>query len=267
MVNTAYLRVYQPAEAFVQEDVERWVNAPHPEGAPSERLVSRRWLVSAALPEAGVWKTEGAFVRRVEGRIFLCPWRTRLRMLTSLLAFRQSIPEEVAEAFVPEVETRRATQELKALRRSDRGLQSHIVHSNWHVPLRWFVAFDDCERVLLEDKDGLRIRYETTLNLANARLRHASGVLAATGLEEGIGEAVGQLLEWLQTFGDEGLLELDYASVAGSFPADDLVDDRSAADVWACLDALEQHDLARAGRIFVGLVDRWNDARVREAVN
>jgi hypothetical protein len=203
-----------------------------------------------------------------DDKVLICPRRTRLRMLAGLIAFRNSLPDEVADAFVPEEEARRAARELANLGDEQPRLRSHILHANWHVPLRWFTAFDDSERVLTEDHEGLRVRYETTIVAAKLRLHRAVRILEEAGLaEEGVIDAVRELAEWLQEFDDDGMLELDYGSVASMFEPDDLVEDRCAKLVWQCLEALDTGDIARASKIFELLSERWGAARAREVVN
>ncbi|MFN2388610.1 MAG: hypothetical protein ABR575_03235 [Actinomycetota bacterium] len=266
-MTSSYLRVYQPLSAFTEEEQTRWRHGHH--GAEHlDRGVARRWLVSAALPPApAIAVDEGAFVRTIDSVTYVCPWRTRLRMLSGLVAFRRSLPQEVADAFVPEATARSAVRELAMLGAQRPELRSHILHSNWHVPLRWFSAFADSDRVLVEDKEGLRIRYETRLGDARARLQHAYEILDGSGVELGVIDAVEELMEWIDGFDDDGLLELDYGSVATIFPDEDLVEDRSAALVWSCLEALERGDLAQVGRVFGTLVDRWNEVRTHEVLN
>jgi hypothetical protein len=266
MVRTAYLRVYQPLGAFSVWERERWGVDPG-ESEDDDTKIAHKWLIGASLPALIGTSAEGAFVRDIEGTTFICPWRTRLRMLAGLIAFRESIPDEVAEAFVPEGEAIRAAHELAQLTEDHPEVRSHIVHANWHVPLRWFAAFDDAERILTEDKDGLRIRYETKLSTAKARLDRAIGVLESSLIDENVVVALRELIEWLDGFTEEGLIELDYGSVAGMFPDDTLLDDHSAAEVGACIDSLETGDVVRAGRLFSGLTDRWTEARALEVVN
>ena len=100
MVRTAYLRVYQPVGAFSIWERERW-GVDSNESEDDDTKVSHRWLIGAALPDLLGTSAEGAFTREIDGATLICPWRTRLRMLAGLIAFRESIPDEVAEAFVP----------------------------------------------------------------------------------------------------------------------------------------------------------------------
>lgn len=268
MVRTAYLRVYEAIAAFSPTEQERWTSLRERDDA-AEGPASRRWLLAASLPanELPLNPAEGAFVREIEGELFVCPWRTRLRMLAGLLAFRDSVPEEVVEAFVPVAAARRAAHELVELGERHPDVRSHMLHANWHVPLRWFAAFDPSDRILTEDRSGLRIRYETPMREARARLARALDILGTSWIDEEVNKAVRQLAAWLDQFSTEAWLELDYASVAGLFDPDDLVEDRSAAQVWACLEALEAGDVLRAGRVFGSVTERWSEVRARELAN
>lgn len=268
VIKTAYLRVYQPVDAFDARERGHWLAAVA-DGEVRDATASKSWLLSAALPDNPplVGGPQGAFVRKSGDKVLVCPWRTRLRMLAGLLAFRSSIPEEIADAFVPEATARLAAHELAELGEEHPDVKSHILHANWHVPLRWFAAFDDSERILTEDKDGLRVRYETKLQDGRTRLERTLSVLENSWIDDTVTGAIRELLEWLDEFDGEGLLELDYASVASMFNDEELVEDRSAGEVSACIDALEAEDVVRAGRLFGTLTERWTEVRANEVVN
>src|ERR687892_1819010 len=117
MVMTSYLRVYEPLSTFSPEERSRWVSDPS-DGMRVDTVVSHRWLIDGSLPGAADFGLpEGAFVRKSGGMVLVCPWRTRLRMLAGLVAFRGSVPDEVADAFVPEEEAERAARELESIGR------------------------------------------------------------------------------------------------------------------------------------------------------
>jgi hypothetical protein len=268
MIRTAYLRVYEPLDSFPATERYRW-EAQSIEDDAVDLLVSRKWLITAALPsgEASSALDERAFVRHIDGRVLVCPWRTRLRMLTGLLAFRNAVPDEVADAFVPEMEAQQAARELAAMDERAPGMRSHIIHANWHVPLRWFGAFEDTDRIIVEDKGGLRLRYETSTHEARTRLDRTLQTLEGSDIDEGVVDAVRELLDWLSVFSDDGLVELDYGSVARMFGDEELLEDRSAAELGQCLLALEEGDQSRAGRIFATLSERWSEVRSLEILN
>ena len=100
---TAYLRVYQPLAAFPPRERVEW--AAYVEAGqvlPASLLVGReerRGLARALGLSVGA-EREDALVERVGDVVFLCPLHTELRTLQSLVAFRSSVPDEVADAFV-----------------------------------------------------------------------------------------------------------------------------------------------------------------------
>jgi hypothetical protein len=264
VTKTAWLRVYQPLEAFPASERSGLTSRED-----SEIPGPESWLVRAVLPDGGAWVGwgDGAYVREVGDKILVCPRRTRLRSLAGMLAFRDALPQEVADAFVPEPQAHRAARELAAMGEQHPHARSHILHANWHVPLRWFVGFEAADRTLTEDKQGLKVRYEAPLSAAKARLARAMDILESSGLEGWAGEALAELGGWLDDFVGEGLLELDYGSVAELIAPDELADENSAADVWACLQSFSEGDEIRAQGLFQDLAARWAAIRAREIVN
>ncbi len=273
MVRTAYLRIYQPLTEFPVEERDQWLaSSVDLEAGVRDGIAMKgleRWLITGSLPpeEEAYEIAEGGFIRSWRNQTVVCPWHTRLRVLAGLLAFRDSVPEEVAEAFVPASEARRAARELAALDAAHPDIRSHIIQANWHVPLRWFLAFDASERILVEDGHGLRIRYETSVADAKERLAQVVSVLHQPWLDEGIGIAVQDLMAWLEDFSADSLLELDYGSVARMFDDEELLEENCAAEVRTCVEAVSAGDGVTAGRAFEHLSNRWAAVRAHEVMN
>src|SRR4029453_9314129 len=92
VVPSAYLRVFQPLDAFDREEQLRW----------ERYLVSNRWVPGTrrryrAPPQGGLGLIapvdgEHAEVRVVDGRTFVSPWRMRMRVLAAALSFREARP-------------------------------------------------------------------------------------------------------------------------------------------------------------------------------
>ena len=88
MAYAAYLRIYEPVSAFHEPDRSRWAayadSATRPRRRDSlaveraealRRAITTPWV---AMPER---ESEQAYIRRVDGITYVCPWQTRLRCL------------------------------------------------------------------------------------------------------------------------------------------------------------------------------------------
>jgi hypothetical protein len=249
MPRAAYLRVYLPAERF---------------DGVREHVAATRVPKVLHRGDYGVWyesTRDDAFRIDWEGRRYVCPRHPWLRMLEGLIAFRNSYSGSSAAMLVPDRIADSAAEELTRMHRGRPGVRSYILTSGWHVPLRWFAAFDAAERELVEADGGLTIRYRTPLPEAVARLARAVRILDEAGFDEVIVEPVRSLIGWLDGFPNSGVVELDYGSVASLLVDGDLVLDESAAEVAASLDALEDGDLEKAGEYYAAVASRWAHAQ------
>ncbi len=249
MIRAAYLRVYLP-----ERDAGTW--DPHVDIGSDGRLT---------MGEIGVWRESlrnDAFVAEWDGRRWVCPRYPRLRMLEGLVAFRNAYPGIAGTALAPERTVRTAAEELERLYRSRPSARSYILTSSWHVPLRWFAAFEPAEREFVERRDGSRtVRYRTGLAAAINRLDDAADVLDEAGFDEAIVEPVNDLRAWLDEFPLDAMVELDYGSVAASFSDADLALDDTAADIAASLAALRDDDFDRASEFYASAAARWSAAQ------
>ena len=210
---------------------------------------------------------EHAEIRVIDGRTFVSPWRMHLRVLAALLSFSATKPLELSDRFVPKQDVKRAAKELAKLRRRDPSAVAFVHQSPWHVPIRWFVLFDDGERWLGEDEFGrTRLRYRTTARRAMRRAERAVPVLRRTDLGP-ISELILDLHQWLAGFDPGSLLELDYATLCDFMTWDELDDDRSSRDLHEALDALEREEFPRSADIYQGVLTHWAEIRSREIMN
>jgi hypothetical protein len=268
VVPSAYLRVFQPLDAFERQEQLHWERYLL-DGARSSSLRPRyadrptSGGLGVIAPEDG----EHAEVRVVDGRTFVSPWRIRLRVLAALLSFAESAPLELSERYVAKQDVRRANRELARLRRRDPRAVAFVHQSPWHVPIRWFVLFEDGDRWLGEDEYGRsRLRYRTTVRRAMRRAERAVPVLRRTDLGP-ISELILDLHQWMAGFDPASLLELDYASLCDFMTWDELDDDRSSRDLHDALDALEREEFPRSADIYQGVLTHWAEIRSREIMN
>jgi len=221
MTYTAYLRIYEPVSAFHEPDRSRWAQYAASPARPRRRdcLLAehgealRRLIATpqVALPEQ---ESEHAYVRRVDGITYVCPWQTRLRCV---LAYGQMLSAAAADWARPDALLPGAglpgaglpgaglpgagadgddDQVIAALARLDEEsgpARPHILVSVWTVPLTWFVPFGPAERSLsLGPGRGRHAAPDTaaatralvyTTPMARARRRVARGLFAVRHLQ------------------------------------------------------------------------------------
>jgi hypothetical protein len=267
MVPSAYLRVFQPLDAFDRDELVRWerylVEHARLLGRPARYVDRARDGLGVIVAADG----EHAEVRVVDGRTYLSPWRMRMRVLAAAVAFRETKPVELADRFLSKKDARRAARELNRLRRRDPNAVTFCHQSAWHVPIRWFVLFDDHERWFGEDEHGRhRLRYRTTARRALRRAGQAIPVLRRSDLGP-ISELLLDLHEWIGLFDPKSLVELDYATLCDFLTWDELDDDRSVREVGRALDALERHEFPRSADIYQGVLSHWAEIRGHELLN
>jgi hypothetical protein len=271
VIPCSYLRIFRPLETFSDEERTQWERyivsgGPPPAGRPVYREAamsdSRRTGLLAVADSAH------AEIRLVEGRYYVCPWHTRLRVLASIVSFRESVADEVADAFVPEAEARRAARELARLRRREPSAAPSMLQSPWHVPIRWFLLVDDDERHLVEDTPGeYRLYYWTEVGLARRRAERALNVLRRSDLAP-LAKLIRDLAEWLGSFHPRCMVELDYASVSSLFSWDDLDNDHSGREIQRAIAALSvKGSMSEAAELYQTVAGRWAEARSRESLN
>jgi hypothetical protein len=267
MVPSAELRVFQPLEAFPPEEQRHWERYILGGGMVIPPRPIYRQQTTA--PGAGILAPaggEGAHVKLVDGTYYLCPLRTRLRVLAGLLAFREAKPFEGSEAFVQRDDARRASKELSRMRRRNPSHVACLMQSPWHVPVRWFVLFDEEERRFAERDGRHRLSYLTTARKAIRRAERAVPALRRSDLGP-VADLIVELHQWLSAFDPRALVELDYGGLCDFLTWDELDNDHSAREVQEAVAALSAEELARSAELYQSVIGRWAEVRNHESLN
>jgi hypothetical protein len=272
VIPCAYLRIFRPLGTYPDDERGEWERYIVSGGRPApvrpiyreEALFGDGRLGLIASDEAG----DQADVRLVDGQYFICPWRTRLRVLASILSFRESAPFEMADAFVPDAEARRAARELARLKRREPSAVPAMLQSPWHVPIRWFVLVQDGERHVVETSPGeYRLYYWTPIAAARQRSERALQLLRRSELAP-VAELIKDLAQWLSSFHAESMVELDYAEVSSLFSWDELDNDHSGQEIQEAIGAVQEvGGMPRAVDLYQSVAGRWAEARSRESLN
>ena len=178
-------------------------------------------------------------------------------MLEGLLAFRSAATDSSLELLVPESVADRAAAELDRIHDRFPGVKSHILTSPFAIPLRWFSLFEQEDRLIATEYGRMTVRYRTALATGLQRVRHAVRVLEDAEFDEAIIGQVSDVVQWLEDFPRDALVELDYGSVVDLFDETELVLDESAAEIGASLEALERGDYDAAAEHYAAAASRW----------
>jgi len=281
----AHLRVYEPLAAFEGEERRRWEQYVRAGNIPSvagglemEHLAGVRALVGrppALLPVLG----EHAFVTEVDGVTLICPWRTRVRAYEASGDFRDLLPDELADAFIPRQVAELAEDELEAWRLEYPDLHTHILSSPWQVPLRWFVLVETDERSVSLGEvatgrasgttrvTGRSLVYRTAMSRARRRTARALAVLRRTVEDGAVTAAVEDLGRWLEEFHPRSLVELDYGGLVHLLDDAELRQDESARDIAEALSALADGDASRATAAYGRVTARMKALQGVESAN
>jgi hypothetical protein len=271
----SYLRVYEPLAAFREPERGHWTRYARRSVLPTAQDELRRslaGLVSTPPVAVPVHESGDAFVAVVDGAVCVCPWRTRMRGWLAMSELGGLFPATVLDAVLPPVVRRQAEMDHERWAERNPDARPWILTTVWHVPVRWFVLFDDAEReYVTADADGADggrlLRYRTPMVQARRRLARALRALRETAGEGPLTEGLVEVGRWLEEFHPRAMVELDYGGLVHALSDEQLAADRSAADVAEGIAALRSGDTDQAGVAYGRLADRWRTVRDLQSSN
>ncbi|MHA7306820.1 hypothetical protein ACX80E_16515 [Arthrobacter sp. TMN-49] len=130
--------------------------------------------------------------------------------------------------------------------------------STWGVPFSWFVLVYASDRMEVVESKGriLTVRAQVPLRIATARAQRTLRMLATMAPDLELFGELEDLNNWLSTFNEAGVVELDYGPLANR-----LHPDESPADVHMGLQCLADGDFTAAAAAYRRLSNRWMPIR------
>lgn len=254
----ASLRVYEPIDSFDAKDRARWraIQITDATGF-DEQLRAIRRIVS---PQTLELRNDGAHVIDHDGKRFVAPWSTARRCWAALSDFKSSLPSSVIPFFIPP-----STENLIAERAAEfENRIPHILTETWIIPPRWFALFDPEERLRGQNEFGAFTIARTSLESAKKRCINAHMAVRKAFGPGPVEEELIQLLNWLNVFHPQSLVELDYGGLAVyldrallDIGEAGLEADTSIEDVHSSIAGLAAGDGVMAGQGYERLVTRW----------
>jgi hypothetical protein len=266
----AHLRVYEPLAAFPEEEQQRFTALRRGGEAPG-RIASDREERGYAL-RAAVRRTldlpDGpVLMETVDGLLYVCPLRTRLRALIAAGEFRAGMAPAVADAFLSPALSDQAESDLERWRRRAPTMKVAVVTCTYLVPLPWFVPFDAAERVLVTGAGERSMRFIAPMSAARRRTARALATLRRALPEAPTVAGLEQLGRWLEEFHPHSRVELDYAGLVDLLTDEDLREDVSVSDIAESLSALGEGRGAEAVAAYERVIARWRPLQQLETAS
>ena len=261
----ASLRVYEPLSSFSPADQLRWSTIPIETYTGRDEQL--RALQRTILSEPPTLKADGAHIIDHDGKRFVSPWSTARRCWAAIEDFKSSLPTSVIPFFMPE-------GLAEALSDDSDGLDNripHIISETWIIPPRWFSLFTPEERLRGNNSDGPFTIMRTDMSQAKKRCISTHQIVRQAFGPGPVEEEIVQLLNWLNVFHPESIVECDYGGLA-LYLEKSLIDDgepglesdHSIEDVTLSLQGLSNGDGALAGQGYEALVTRWRKVAALE---
>jgi hypothetical protein len=284
----AYLRVYEPLSALDAPLADQ-VRKALENGALSRADVGERerelWLRSQLARPRRLLpgeRSDGRVARdapfdvmtispaEVPGEVgpgpLVCPLDLRARSAAALVGFLATSTGPLRDEAVsvePDEVRSRATSVMAELT----GGAVHVISTTWTVPLPWFALVDpETRRVVLAPKDDPERQVSWRVSMADAleRAARAHGVVSRSLGADGPAKVLADTKRWLDHFAPGSAVELDYGGLVQLIDDKDLLEDSSAADVNAIIDALEAGDAEEVALRYERLREFWGELARRE---
>ncbi|WP_447004729.1 hypothetical protein ACRAKI_34965 [Saccharothrix isguenensis] len=284
----AYLRVYEPLSALDAPLADQ-VRKALEDGALSRADVGERerelWLRSqlarprrllpgersdGRVPPDAPFDVMTISPAEVPGEVgpgpLVCPLDLRARSAAALVGFLATSTgplQDEAVAVEPDEIRARASSVMAELT----GGAVHVISTTWTVPLPWFALVEPAaRRVVLAPKDDPERQVSWRVSLADAleRVARAHGVVSRSLGEGGPAKVLADTKRWLDHFAPGSAVELDYGGLVQLIDDKDLLEDSSATDVNAIVDALEAGDAEEVALRYERLREFWGELASRE---
>ena len=254
----ASLRIYEPLSAFSPAEALRWQAIPLTQATSNEEQT--RALKRIVTSEPPALKPDGAHILEIDGKRYVCPWSTAARCWAALEDFKTTLPKKIAKLFLPQ------NLEDAISINSDiiEDKVPHIITETWMIPPRWFSLFTAEERIRGHNLNEPFTYFRTSIANAKKRCMFTHQTVVASFGNGPIEQEIADLLEWMDLFHPESIVELDYGGLA-TYLENSLIEngepgldaDTSVEDLHLSLSGLASGDGARAGQGYQRLMNRW----------
>ncbi|MCU1632597.1 MAG: hypothetical protein JWM61_1249 [Micrococcaceae bacterium] len=258
----SYLRVYEPLDAFSDAQQLAILEQRARERELTESIEHdqslRRVLRSVSDPFP---HHEPDLVRVTQfptasGRTapYYCPNQLAVRTTLAAESLDHSLRGPLIDVLVPDVAREAHQARLDPDTFADSVAKLHTRSATWGVPFAWFALIheDDLTEVVEDDGRVTTVRVTARIGDCIDRGRRCVAQLAIGAPEMDLLDELTEIVEWLEIFRRDAVVEVDYGPVA-----DRVFPDDSPMDVRLGIESLAEADMMGAAASYRRLASRW----------
>ncbi|MHA7275451.1 hypothetical protein [Arthrobacter sp. HLT1-21] len=258
----SFLRVFEPLEAFSDAQQLVILEQRSRDRKDTERIERSNSLQRILRPVSDPFPHHGTDLVRVlhfpgtNGITaqYYCPNQLAVRTSLAAESLGQTIRGPLVDVLLPEAATDAHQARLDPETVAETTAKLHTRSATWGVPFSWFVLIheDDLTEVIEDGGKVRTVRVAAAAHQCIERAKHAMASLAIAAPELDLLDDLTDIIEWLQLFRLDAVVELDYGPVA------DLVfPDESPMDVRMGIECLSEGDMTGAAASYRRLASRW----------
>lgn len=203
----------------------------------------------------------------------ICPLDLRPRAAAALVGFLATTGEVLRQA-VLSTAAEKARGHATDVMSAAGAAAVHVISSTWTVPLPWFGLVEPGDRHVVlgsgddgADGEGREVYWRTAMADARRRIARAYSITREHLGEEGPAMVLRNTGRWLEQFHPHSAVELDYGGLVQLMTDEVLLEDSSALDVQAILDAMDSGDTDELNLRYEKVREFWAKLAARERFN
>ncbi|MHA7280868.1 hypothetical protein ACX80H_14085 [Arthrobacter sp. MDT2-2] len=258
----SYLRVYEPLDAFSDSQQLAILEQRGRERELTEAIEHEQSLrrilrtVSDPFPHHEPELVRVTHFPSLNGTTapYYCPNQLAVRTTLAAESLDQSLRGPLIDVLVPDVAREAHQARLDPDTFADSVAKLHTRSATWGVPFAWFALIheDDLTEVVEDDGRVTTVRITARIGDCIDRGRRSVAQLAIGAPEMDLLDELTEIVEWLEVFRRDAVVEVDYGPVA-----DRVFPDDSPMDVRLGIESLAEADMMGAAASYRRLASRW----------
>ncbi len=200
----------------------------------------------------------------------ICPLDLRPRAAAALVGFLATTEVVLRQAVLSTDAEKARGHATDVMSSMPQAASVHVISSTWTVPLPWFALVEPADRHIVlggDDGAGREVYWRTAMADARRRVARAYAITKESLGDDGPAVILRNTGRWLEQFHPHSAVELDYGGLVQLMADETLLEDSSALDVRAILDAMESGDADELNDRYEKVREFWAKLAAKERFN